>query len=101
VTTSPAASGSGAAGVPLPVRRRGYVLTAAVMVVMMLGGTLSIPLYVIYQKQMGLGTLGVTVVFVAYVVGTLFALVALGALSDHIGRRKVLRLGGTYGKKYQ
>jgi MFS family permease len=69
------------------------VLTAAVMVVMMLGGTLPIPLYVIYQKQMGFGTLGVTVVFASYVAGTLFALVALGDLSDHVGRRKVLAIG--------
>ena len=47
------------------------------------------PLYVLYEKQMGFGPLGVTVVFAAYVVGTLFALVLLGDLSDHIGRRKV------------
>jgi MFS family permease len=32
----------------------------------------------------------VTVVFAAYVLGTLAALVAFGDLSDHIGRRKVL-----------
>jgi MFS family permease len=57
---------------------------------MMLGGTLPIPLYVLYEKQMGFGPLGVTVVFAAYVAGTLFALVFLGDLSDHIGRRKVL-----------
>jgi MFS family permease len=57
---------------------------------MMLGGTLPVPLYVLYEKQMGFGPLGVTVVFAAYVAGTLFALVVLGDLSDHIGRRKVL-----------
>ena len=59
---------------------------------MMLGGTLPVPLYVLYEKQMGFGPLGVTVVFAAYVVGTLFALVALGDLSDHVGRRKVLAI---------
>jgi len=74
------------------VRRRGYVLTAGVLLVMMLGGTLPIPLYVLYEKQMGFGPLGVTVVFVSYVLGTLLVLVALGDLSDHIGRRKVLAL---------
>ena len=73
-------------------RRRGYVLTAGVLLVMMLGGTLPIPLYVLYEKQMGFGPLGVTVVFVAYVLGTLLVLVALGDLSDHVGRRKVLAL---------
>ena len=42
---------------------------------------------------MGFGPLGVTVVFAAYVLGTLAALVAFGDLSDHIGRRKVLAIG--------
>jgi MFS family permease len=70
--------------------RRGYILTAAVLLVMMAGGTLPIPLYVLYERQMGFGPLGVTVVFAAYVIGTLSALVAFGDLSDHIGRRKVL-----------
>ena len=70
--------------------RRGYILTAAVLLAVMIGGTLPIPLYVLYEQQMGFGPLGVTVVFAAYVVGSLFALVAFGDLSDHIGRRKVL-----------
>jgi predicted MFS family arabinose efflux permease len=73
-----------------PAMKRGYVLTAGVLLVMMLGGTLPVPLYVLYEKQMGFGPLGVTVVFAAYVAGTLLALVFLGDLSDHIGRRKVL-----------
>jgi MFS family permease len=73
-------------GVQVSAKRRGYRLTALVLLVMMLGGTLPVPLYVLYEKQMGFGPLGVTVVFAAYVVGTLSALVALGDLSDHIGR---------------
>jgi MFS family permease len=72
--------------------RRGYRLTAGVLLVMMLGGTLPVPLYILYEKQMGFGPLGVTVVFAAYVVGTLLALVLLGDLSDHIGRRLVLTM---------
>ena len=69
--------------------RRGYILTAAVLLAVMAGGTLPIPLYVLYEKQMGFGPLGVTVVFAAYVIGTLSALVAFGDLSDHIGRKKL------------
>jgi MFS family permease len=87
--TQPSTTQLGATG---PGQRRGYYLTAGVLLVMMLGGTLPIPLYVLYEKQMGFGPLGVTVVFAAYVVGTLTALVAFGDLSDHIGRRKVLAL---------
>ena len=81
-----------AAGIQLPARRRGYRLTAAVLLIMMLGGTLPVPLYVLYEKQMGFGPLGVTVVFASYVLGTLAALVLLGDLSDHIGRRRVLAI---------
>ena len=81
-----------AAGIQLPARRRGYRLTAAVLLIMMLGGTLPVPLYVLYEKQMGFGPLGVTVVFAAYVLGTLVALVLFGDLSDHIGRRRVLAI---------
>jgi hypothetical protein len=69
--------------------RRGYILTAVVLLAVMAGGTLPVPLYVLYEQQMGFGPLGVTVVFAAYVVGTLFALVAFGDLSDHIGRRRL------------
>jgi MFS family permease len=81
-----------AAGIPPLVRRRGYRLTAAVLVIMMLGGTLPVPLYVLYERQMGFGPLGVTVVFASYVLGTLIALVLFGDLSDHIGRRRVLAI---------
>src|SRR3984885_8154953 len=77
-------------GIQVSARRRGYRLVAGVLVIMMLGGTLPAPLYVLYERQMGFGPLGVTVVFATYVAGTLFALVALGDLSDHIGRKKVL-----------
>jgi Major Facilitator Superfamily len=80
-------------GASISARRRGYYLTAGVLLAIMTGGTLPIPVYVLYDKQMGFGPLGVTVVFVAYVAGTLFALLALGDLSDHIGRRKVLVIG--------
>jgi MFS family permease len=73
-------------------RRRGYALTAGVLLALMMGGTLPVPLYVLYEKQMGFGALGVTAVFTAYVVGTLFALLTLGDLSDHIGRRTVMTI---------
>ena len=83
---------SAASGIPGPAKRRGYILTAGVLVAMMMGGTLPIPLYALYERQMGFGPLGVTVVFAAYVVGTLFALVMLGDLSDHFGRRNVMAI---------
>jgi predicted MFS family arabinose efflux permease len=83
-------NGLAAHGIRVSAKRRGYLLMAGLLLVMMLGGTLPVPLYVLYEKDMGFGPLGVTVVFAAYVAGTLFALVALGDLSDHIGRKKVV-----------
>jgi MFS family permease len=80
-------------GCPAVIHRPGGgSLTAGVLLVMMLGGTLPVPLYVLWEKQMGFGPLGVTVVFAAYVVGTLAALLVLGDLSDHVGRRIVLAI---------
>jgi MFS family permease len=85
-------TGSVTRDVRVSAKRRGYVLAAGVLLIIMLGGTLPVPLYVLYEKQMGFGPLGVTVVFAAYVVGTLFVLVALGDLSDHLGRRTGLAI---------
>jgi predicted MFS family arabinose efflux permease len=78
--TSPADRGS----------RVGFRITAGMLTALMLGGTLPVPLYVLYEAKMGFGSLGVTVVFATYVIGTLTALLGFGDLSDHIGRKKVL-----------
>jgi MFS family permease len=91
--TSATVTGSAVGGGAGPVRRRGYRLTAGLLPVIMLGGTLPVPLYVLWQRQMGFGPLGVTAVFAAYVIGTLAVLVTFGDLSDHIGRRRVLAIG--------
>jgi MFS family permease len=91
--TGSTVTGSAAGGGAGPVVRRGYRLMAGLLVVVMLGGTLPVPLYVLWERQMSFGPLGVAVVFAAYVVGTLAALVIFGDLSDHIGRRRVLAIG--------
>ncbi|GAA0472833.1 MFS transporter [Paractinoplanes deccanensis] len=48
------------------------------------------PLYVVYQHLWGFSATTLTVVFAIYVVGLVGALLTLGALSDHLGRRPVL-----------
>jgi predicted MFS family arabinose efflux permease len=68
-----------------PVVVVGYVFTAV-----MLGGTLPAPLYPFYVDALGLSPLDVTVIFSAYAVGTLAALLLGGGLSDRVGRRPVL-----------
>lgn len=48
------------------------------------------PLYVVYQQEWGFSDTTLTVVFAIYIVGLLGALLIVGALSDHIGRRPLL-----------
>lgn len=48
------------------------------------------PLYGIYREAWGFSTLTLTVVFSSYAVAMLAALLALGALSDYLGRRNVV-----------
>ena len=48
------------------------------------------PLYVVYQREWGFSDTTLTVVFAIYIVGLLGALLIVGALSDHVGRRPVL-----------
>ncbi|MBO3682118.1 MFS transporter [Streptomyces sp. NEAU-YJ-81] len=65
---------------------------AFVCTVVMAGGTLTIPLYVLWASQFGFGPLTTVVVFIAYVVGVVGTLLVAGSLSDAIGRRPVLAL---------
>ncbi|MCZ9339391.1 MFS transporter, partial [Streptomyces sp. TRM76130] len=48
------------------------------------------PLYSVYQQQWHFSARVLTVVFALYVAGLLGALLVVGALSDHVGRRPVL-----------
>ncbi|MCO7219480.1 MFS transporter [Klenkia sp. PcliD-1-E] len=75
------------------MRGRGAVgLVVWVFTVVMLGGTVPAPLYPFYVRSLELSELQVTVVFAAYAVGTLTALLLGGGLSDRVGRRPVLAL---------
>ncbi|MEU2347777.1 MFS transporter [Modestobacter sp. NPDC049651] len=69
---------------------RSVVVVGYVFTVVMLGGTVPAPLYPFYVRSLGLTPLLVTVVFAAYAVGTLTALLLGGGLSDRVGRRPVL-----------
>jgi predicted MFS family arabinose efflux permease len=68
-------------------------IVAAAFFVTMLGATMPTPLYPIYQRELGFGGLMVTVVFAAYAVGVLAALLLVGRLSDQVGRKAVLLPG--------
>jgi predicted MFS family arabinose efflux permease len=68
-------------------------LVAFAFAVTMLGTTLPTPLYPIYEQRIGFSSFMVTVVFAAYAVGVIAALLLFGRLSDDAGRRPVLLAG--------
>ena len=66
---------------------------AFAFVVTMMGTTLPTPLYPIYQSELGFSQLIITVIFAAYAVGVIGALIVTGSWSDQLGRRPMLALG--------
>ncbi|MFF5297002.1 MFS transporter [Paractinoplanes globisporus] len=67
-----------------------FAAIAAVFVTFAAASAAPSPLYVVYQHLWGFSATTLTVVFAVYVVGLIGALLSLGALSDHVGRRPVL-----------
>ena len=53
------------------------------------GSTMITPLCGFYQTRFGFSGVALTLVYAAYVIGNLAALLFLGRLSDRIGRRVV------------
>jgi MFS family permease len=74
-------------------RSVGFVLAAYAFLVAMLGTTLPTPLYPRLEQRYSFGELQVTVIYAVYAFGVIAGLVALGNLSDHVGRRPMLQLG--------
>ncbi|WP_086827141.1 MFS transporter [Allokutzneria sp. NRRL B-24872] len=63
---------------------------AATLFTFMAAAAAPSPLYVVYQAQWGFTGTTLTVVFGVYALALLAALVTVGAVSDHVGRRPVL-----------
>ncbi|MCF6387097.1 MFS transporter [Mycobacterium sp. MBM] len=59
----------------------------------MVGTTLPTPLYALYAERMHFSVVTTTVIFAAYAVGVLGALLLFGSWSDAVGRRPVLLAG--------
>lgn len=72
---------------PRPV---GFWLLAATLLAFLAASSAPSPLYVVYQHQWGFSSTVLTEVFAVYVLALLVALLTVGGLSDHVGRRPVL-----------
>jgi Major Facilitator Superfamily len=70
--------------------RPALYLLASLVVSLLAASAAPTPLYAIYQRMWGFTPITITVVFGVYAVAVLAALLALGRLSDSIGRRPVL-----------
>src|SRR5262245_18302621 len=67
-----------------------FYLLASIVVTLLASSSAPTPLYPVYQAEWGFSAITTTVVFGAYAIAVLAALLIVGSLSDHIGRRPVL-----------
>jgi MFS family permease len=71
-------------------RAAAFWLVGSTLLAFMFAAGAPSPLYVVYQSKWGFSATTLTTVFAVYAVALLLALVTVGALSDHLGRRPVL-----------
>jgi predicted MFS family arabinose efflux permease len=70
--------------------RPALYLLASLIVSLLAASSAPTPLYAAYQAQWGFSAITTTIVFGVYALTVLAALLTLGRLSDHVGRRPVL-----------
>jgi MFS family permease len=76
----------------LPRLSRGFTfwLIATVQALLLFASSAPSPLYGVYQADWGFSATTLTAVFAVYAIALLAALLVVGGISDHVGRRKVL-----------
>jgi hypothetical protein len=67
-----------------------FYLLASITISFLAGSVAPTPLYALYQAQWGFSPTTVTIIFGIYAISVLTALLFVGRLSDHLGRRPVL-----------
>src|SRR5262245_37324002 len=67
-----------------------FYLLASIVVTLLASSSAPTPLYAVYQHDWGFSAITTTVIFGVYAIAVLAALLIVGSLSDHIGRRPVL-----------
>ena len=71
-------------------KRAAFYLLASITISFLAGSSAPTPLYALYQAQWGFSPITVTIIFGVYALSVLSALLFVGRLSDHLGRRPVL-----------
>ncbi|MBV2182688.1 MAG: MFS transporter [Castellaniella sp.] len=69
---------------------RSVILHTATLIAFLAASSVPTPLYRLYQQQWGFSATVLTVVFATYALALLLALLIMGRLSDHVGRRPVI-----------
>src|SRR3954451_13484514 len=77
---------------PMPTlsRQAAFWLLAGVLGALLFASSVPSPLYVVYQGEWHFSAITLTGVFAVYAIALLAALLVVGSISDHIGRRPVL-----------
>jgi predicted MFS family arabinose efflux permease len=73
-----------------PSRSTSFWSIAVLLVLVLAASGVPSPLYRVYQERFGFSSGVLTTVFAVYAFALLVALLVVGALSDHVGRRPVL-----------
>jgi len=74
-------------------RTAGFWVVTATLTVLMAASAAPSPLFPVYEQRWGVGPTAVTLVFAVYAATLLAALLTVGSLSDHLGRRPVVLAG--------
>lgn len=72
----------------------GFWILATMLLVSVASSAVPSPIYPVYAAEWHLTPLMLTAVFAIYVAGLLLSLLVAGRLSDHVGRKPVLIVGG-------
>jgi MFS family permease len=70
--------------------RTGFALVTATLGLLVAASAAPSPIFPVYEELWGIGPTAVTVVFAVYAAVLLVALLTVGSLSDHLGRRRVV-----------
>lgn len=73
--------------------RYGFVLAAAGVAALLAAASAPSPFYPLFQDSLGIPSVVITLVFAVYAVALLAALLTVGSISDHIGRRPAISTG--------